>query len=254
MVMQIIGVTITLTGMATLVALWIWAILRMNRRRRIYYLSSAPTPGAKIRSGDRKLQMSYADARAVNSLQHFASLWEESRLANPPNRKSVLLSARPVLRKIQRTDSAVGLIWCTTVRFPELNRLAIWLLGRSGGTLGATAVIQFYRHPDVRIRRDVARALKRMRAWNELRQMAAIDSDPQVRRLATPPKQKEFATRLAALTAGGIAPARPSNSPTPMPLVWNVGPEVGRLPKAAWRIRQILERIHRLLHGAARSQ
>ncbi len=159
-----------------------------------------------------------------------------------------------MLREIERADAAAGLIWCLQLRFPELNRLAIWLLGRSGGTLGATEVVAFYRHADVQMRREVARALMRMRAWSELRHMAIIDTDPQVRRLATPAKKREFATRFAALAAAGVTPARQSPAPGPMPLVWNVSSDAGRPPKPGWWLRQVLERIHRLLRGEAPSQ
>ncbi len=158
-----------------------------------------------------------------------------------------------MLREIERADAAAGLIWCTKLHFPELNRLAIWLLGRSGGTLGAASVIEFYRHPDVRMRREVARALVRMRAWRELDHMAAIDSDPQVRAPGHTPRKKDFAARFAALAASGITPAQHSESPGPMPLVWDVAPDAGRPPKNASWIRAILERIHRLLGGEARA-
>ena len=174
-------------------------------------------------------------------------------MGDPPSGRAVLLAARPVLRGIERADAAAGLAWCLQFRFPELNRLAIWLLGRSRGTLGAASVVAYRRHPDVHIRREVARTLVRMRAWNDLRRMAAIDSDPQVRRLAAPREKQSFASRFAALAASGITAARPSAEPGPTPLVWNVPPDAGRPPKAASWIRHILERIHHLLRGEAQT-
>ena len=206
MVQKIIESVLTLTVFSAVMALWIWAMLRLSRHRQVFYLPNAPLAGSKVYSGDRKLQVSYRDSRG-GSIAKNALLWQESRSVAPSQRQPVLLQFRSMLREIEQADAAAGLIWCTKEPFPELNRLAIWLLGRSGGTLGASSVIEFYRHPDVRMRREVARALVRMRAWVELAHLATIDSDSQVRRLATPSQEKEVCHSTCRLDRPGHYPS-----------------------------------------------
>jgi len=122
---------------------------------------------------------------------------------------------------------------------------------RCGGTLGIRSVAAFAEHPDEQTRKEVARALRRLGAWVELREMAESDESERVRRMATPTIARPFEGRLTDFSrhvAGQVV------TPHKHPLF--VSPEVnlsqGKRPKPRWLLRLILERIHLLVQKHSR--
>lgn len=87
-----------------------------------------------------------------------------------------LIPFRKQIREIQRINSR-GILSLTVERTPDpkLRLLAIWLRGRCGGTLGTSILADYVTHLDPQTRKEVARALKRMSAWVQLRQLADTD-------------------------------------------------------------------------------
>jgi hypothetical protein len=158
-----------------------------------------------------------------------------------------LVRQRELIRQAQALGRKRIISWVIeTTKDPALRTLAIWLRGRWGGTLGIKSVAAFAKHRDEQTRKEVARALRRLGAWVELREMAESDLSERVRRMATPRLARPFEGRLTDFTRH--VAARPV---TPHELPLFVSPEVdlsqGKRPKPGWFIRLILERIHRLV-------
>ena len=84
----------------------------------------------------------------------------------------------------------------------EVIRLAIWLRGRCGGSIGSSLVAAHTKSESPRIRRAAARCLLRMHAWQHLTKMFE-DSDEYVRRLANQlPLSRSFEERLEDFATG----------------------------------------------------
>lgn len=129
--------------------------------------------------------------------------------------------------------------------------LLIWLRGRCPGNFG-TSIVASYRTPffPASVRRQVAKALKRMQAWSTLHTMASCDDDARVRAVARTKRPALHGERMTSFL-GHVAHLKSSSEPQPL----YVSPAV-ELSKA-WRlkssefIRMILERIHRLVRSGA---
>lgn len=156
---------------------------------------------------------------------------------------------RNKIRQVQALNSRSVLSYVVeSAGDPVLRLLAIWLRGRCRGSLGTSSLALFATHPDDKIRKEVARALRRMGAWVQLREMADNDTSERIRRMATAEPLRPYRDRLAEFSGHFAHFEVPSVS---FPLF--VSPEVdvrqGRPPKPGWVIRVILERIHRLITG-----
>jgi hypothetical protein len=134
---------------------------------------------------------------------------------------------------------------------PTLRLLAIWLRGRCGGSLGTPILAKFSTHPDVQTRKEVARSLKRMGAWDQLREIATHDANGRIRRIATTQPSKPYRDRLASFSRhmARVEIASVKRHLLASPTI-DVGH--GRAPKSRWVIRMILERIHRIVAGDSR--
>ena len=148
-------------------------------------------------------------------------------------REVSVLDSRSVLSLvIERTDD------------PKLRLLAIWLRGRCGGTLGTVSIAQHCDDVDRQTRRVVARALWRLSGWASLREMAASDPDPIVRRIAAGRPGRPYSQRLATFASH----SRHRHLPTVRrQLAVAPATEVGAgcPPKSRSAIRAILDRIRR---------
>lgn len=150
------------------------------------------------------------------------------------------LNSRSVLSLVvERTDD------------PTVRLLAIWLRGRCGGSLGTSTLAKFATHPDDQTRKEVARALKRMGAWVQLREMADNHTSERIRRMATSEPLRPYCGRLADFSSHFPRIEVPS---VKLPLFVSTELDVGqgRPPKSRWVIRMILERIHRIVAGQSR--
>lgn len=156
-----------------------------------------------------------------------------------------LLAARQQFREIARSGRVVGLFACIDSDEPELVRLAIWLFGRLRVSPAILEVAPYRFSPDVRIRREAARALNRLHAWAELRSIAE-DADARVRQYARQEPAAPFTTRLSRVASGCSASEMPRTRQRffeRLPL----GP--GRAAKPPEFIRELLQRIRRLVRG-----
>jgi hypothetical protein len=190
--------------------------------------------------GERKRQLGRNGVRVLTLL---ACVFEHQPAAADP---AWLLSWRAELRAIARSRSREALTLVVD-RAPDvrLRRLAIWLRGRCGGTLGTAIVARSSASPDCRTRKEAAHCLRRMSAWSELRRMAESDPDPRIRRIATQQPPKTFSRRLAAVSQF----ARQHDIETGQrPLVESAELNLsGRPARRSWLIRLVLERIHQLV-------
>lgn len=127
------------------------------------------------------------------------------------------------------------------------QRLALWLLGRCRA-VEATALIQsFTHHTNFRARREAARALRRIGAWSELRELQSRESNHRVSCFCRPRSQRPLAERLARL-AGDSAPQTPLRE-SPQPLFVARPFERRTLGRPVELLRRLLWRVHDLVHG-----
>ncbi len=131
---------------------------------------------------------------------------------------------------------------------PTLRVLAIWLRGRCGGSLGTSSLARFSSHPDDQTRKELARALKRMGAWVQLREMADNDPSARVRRMAATRPSRPYPRRLADFSSHCF---RREATSVRRGLVVSPGLHIGqgRPPKSRRLIRMVLERIHGMVAG-----
>jgi len=175
---------------------------------------------------------------------------------------TLLRSRRDLLAICARPD--IGALVALLAKGDALtSRWAIWLLGHSLNENAATPLRAYLRHPEPAFRKEAARALRRLEAWDDLWLMSN-DRDERVRRLATRPSAPEylepvpapvvlaaaerFARALGRLRdrAGNSAAVQAGSS---MPF-WSIVPlGEGKPPRAAWWLRRILLRIHLAIHG-----
>ncbi|MBC8869896.1 MAG: HEAT repeat domain-containing protein [Planctomycetes bacterium] len=163
----------------------------------------------------------------------------------------ILLALRKEFRTIRRSRPLFGLVWCITRGDPDTRRLAIWLFGRVANRHQTSVVAPLSHDRDVRIRKEVAKALRRLGAWAELREIATREDDPVVRRIAksaeAPPR--EFSERMGRFLDNDVevveTPDEASLGAKSLYVNTTVGD--GTPPKSRWYIRLILERIRWLV-------
>ena len=109
---------------------------------------------------------------------------------------SWLFRLRNHIREVQALHSrSVLSLVVERTEDPTLRLLAIWLRGRCGGSLGTSSLAKFATHPDEQTRKEVARALKRMGDWVQLRELADDEPNARVRRMATPRPTRSYLQR-----------------------------------------------------------
>ena len=161
-----------------------------------------------------------------------------------------LLSYRPQFREILAIAPLRSLRDCFDSTNPEIQRLAIWLFGRCATPHVSSHVALFRHAQDVRLRREVARALQRLEAWSELRQMEG-DPDSQVRRLAVARGPSDYDRRLAGFLQRDIESLDVATEVAPpRKTLWTVDPlGPGRPAKNSSLIRRILLHIQAVLRA-----
>lgn len=210
-------------------------------RRRFVFLR-----GSNYRLRGRQYRVGSSDARTLKLL---AEIYDSCSACTD---RSWPFQLRSQIRRIQRLSARRLLNWVAErTDDPTLRVLAIWLRGRCGGSLGTSSLARFSTHPDDQTRKEVARCLKRMGAWVQLREMADHDANPRIRRMATAQPPKPFRRRLA-----DFSNRFPRQEIRSIKRRLFVSPEAdvgqGRPPKSRWIIRMVLERIHRIVAGESR--
>jgi hypothetical protein len=191
---------------------------------------------------NRRIAYTPADARAARFLDLLAHVRERT-----DSRRPNLLSFRRGFRDIIAHQPVATLLKAANFGDTEMLTIAIWLLGHCGDPR-AVYFVAAYRNGPVRPR-HVALALKRMRAWTELRSMGLNCADPGVQHIVARAEEKgaSFESRLSSfvgrLETVETSPGRESE------LWMNVTPGPPTPPKSASLIRWFLERIHCLVHG-----
>lgn len=157
------------------------------------------------------------------------------------------IRARPLIHEVQSLNARPTL--CLVVRRtrdPLMRLLAIWMLGRCRGTFGTAAVAHWATDLDFHTRKEVVRALKRKAGWATLAMVAENEPEPRIRRLAScqPPKQIEG--RISRFMSHV---SDESVNESGMPLFVSPLLDIGRgkMPRTAYAIRLVLERIRRLV-------
>ena len=191
--------------------------------------------------GSKKFRLGRRGVRALELLAKIAE-----RTADP-NDGPWLLRRRHLIREIEQISPRAPLTLVIDRTGDErLRVLAIWLRGRCGGTLGVSAVAHFSTSSSRVLRKEVARCLKRLSAWADLRKMAETDAAPQIRRLATQWPSQPYASRLATSSrhfSRRLVRFRRSQlfmSP-------DLDLTQGHPPKHRQLIREILQRIRQLV-------
>jgi len=168
----------------------------------------------------------------------------------------MLLALRKDFRAIQAKRPIPGLVWCVKYGDLDTRRLAIWLLGRIGNRYTTSLISALRDDPDVCIRKEVVRALRRLRAWAVLREIAVSENDPVVRRLATRAEvpRRDFSERMAKFLDNEIDNVAQADGTAPgvRPLYMNTAIGEGTPPKSRWYMRLVLEHIRWLVgrHGS----
>jgi HEAT repeats len=160
-----------------------------------------------------------------------------------------LITFRQEFRRIANWPRVHAMITCLNQPDEETVRLAIWLLGRKHARYGIPLIVPCSHSPDVRVRREAARALRRLGAWSELRAIYEFDTDEQVLRIALPERPKPFEQRLSRFTGDAPEEVPAARHSRVMSFFARVPIGPGKMPNTPEYIRTILERIHRLVHG-----
>ena len=213
-----------------------------NRFRKV--LGFSPRRGARLRLRGRRYRIGPA---ATRTLAHLSDIYEVCHGRESPTSVS-LLSARPQVRQIESLH-AHGILAAVAVSTtdPTLRILAVWLRGRCGGSRGTKEIASLASDPDPQTRRTVARALRRMEGWAELRMMKAHESDPRVLAIVRgrhAPNYRERLNQFLRVTGSASTTPVPSQAP-----FW-IAPDVKLIrngPKPVAVLRQILARLQQLL-------
>jgi hypothetical protein len=162
------------------------------------------------------------------------------------NNASTLLSFREEFRRIIRLRPIRGLVWCAVQRDAPTRTIAIWLLGQIRHPSAISVVSSFGCDPNRRVRKEVAKALRRMGAWKQLRDFAD-DIDPAVKWIATERSAKPFRQRLARYLHDDVQPFSVSTRRPTIKYSLKHQKFSGCPPKSSTYIRQILMRIRFLV-------
>jgi hypothetical protein len=168
---------------------------------------------------------------AVRRFLHELGQWWEQQ---PAGRRS-LLPFRDDFRAILRRWPVQGLMWMLLNGEEAAKPVVIWLLGRCPFSLSHLEIRFYLGDPNRTMRRQALKALRRLGPF----------ADPHAQ-----PKV-EFSTRLTRFLAE-VALLPEETHPGHRMRFWSLVPlpiTSWIRPKSAALIREILERIHRLVHG-----
>jgi hypothetical protein len=134
---------------------------------------------------------------------------------------------------------------------PAMIPVCVWIISRLGVAPNLVELMSLRRSLSPQRRRHLAKALRRLKAWAALRQLAAENpNDDQIQRIATaPPSLRTFAERLKNFTSAvDKSHAEEVHTPSQMDF-WAVDRGWQRSPpKSVELIRRILRHIQQLVH------
>jgi hypothetical protein len=200
--------------------------------------------GPALRIGRKRYAMTGPDLAVRRFLEELGQHFRRTPLAGS------LFPFRRDFRLIECDEPVAGLLWWVLHYHGLTRKVAIWLLGRIRHGCDVSVIANCQGDADPRVRRHAAKALSRLAAWGALRDIAAIDPDAVVRRIAEHASQPpaEFRSRLSRFLKEEVKAAALATG-EPSPLLVNATIGVGLPPKSSWFIRRILERIRRLVRG-----
>lgn len=235
--------------------------IRSLPRLANYWRNSYPgIPIGTVRIDGKDFEVHGYDAVVYMYLRDLAR--ELSRGEFRPER---LVPLRADFRKISGCGSPIGLVFTLTSGDHDQRRLAVWLIGRMKWTRAAPILCECFRTAPLVLQYEIARTLKKLRAWSELRQLElqvssnwerdpslSDERDNEIQRWLSRLKKMcrqraatDHASRLANFLSTGVSSAwQPDERQHHRQALWYqepVGP--GKQPKSRWFIRQILERI-----------
>ena len=200
--------------------------------------------GRTLTLSRRRLRVDRWDNQVARFLRNLAAYFRDCADASRP--QADLLEARDEFRQIIATRPLAGLALALHQGDGVTKRLAIWLLGKCDARLATSLIVDYRENPDPKVRRAVARALRRLGAWSDLKWFELNDPDTSIQRLATVLAQRPraFSDRLRQFAGPPSQVAESQDRfESRMPLVWDANHFDGKPPKPAWLIRRILERI-----------
>jgi hypothetical protein len=222
----------------------------MARQRRSKSKSSPAgfeydaTAETMIRFQGRRYLVGVHGVRAMQLVIDMANAIE----GDSPNPSALLRFRRRIREVLQAPPRAVLAYFAAQTRDLASRRLAVWLRGRCRGTLGTMTFDQLWTHADPTLRKELARAFKRMDAWDHLRRIEESDPDPRIRRIARQSSPRSFDSRLAGFLSG-VTPSEASTSESGLVVRDDFDPTGGLPAKPRWLIRRLLEHIRSLVHG-----
>jgi len=170
-----------------------------------------------------------------------------------PAKSPRLLSYRNEFRQLMAHQETVPVLQgYLTNSNPAVRSLAVWLLSKHANRIILLGLDKRYWDPSPQVRKHLAKALRRLEAWQILEKMVAEHpNDTKVSWFArSTPNQKNYRDRLANYSSGIDQTHRAAAAgPSRMPLWFRDEYWGGVPPKNIRFLREILLRIQKLVHG-----
>jgi hypothetical protein len=222
--------------------------MRLNGRYSFRVPVLATTDEYPFWFAGRRYRMGASDSAANEFLKQLVATRSDVKSDGVNRRK--LMGCRSDFRRILSAYTTVGLLRSLMSSSDEEQRIALWLLGKAHDRSVVTAVTSFASGQPKSLRREAVRALRRLEAWAELREIAKFDFDEQIRRMATPRESRDFSSRLSRFT--GRLQLFAWDAPRPeFRLLTTLNPKESGRPKSTDWIARLLHHIQFLVRGHA---
>ena len=252
MVNELLLVVITAIAITLLFMLGPFLLIRRIRAIDRYFSKTPhfrvplwPSSAYKFDFAGRRFAMGATDNAAHAFLHQLGQLFENAPSKDNPR---ALFKWRDDFRRILGSCSTAGLVRSVKQGSETEQRIAVWLLGRARDHSATCVVNAVVWHQPVAMRREAARALRRLGAWTELRWLAVNDPDERVRRIATPRPSRDFSSRLAEFKTEVTVQILPERKPE-FHLFTEINREVVVRPKSRDLIARLLHHIRLLIRG-----
>jgi hypothetical protein len=221
---------------------------RISGRNSFRIPTFPTTADYTFRLAGHRWRMGASDIAANEFLKQLVATRAKAKSEGVAPRK--LIACRADFRRILSAYTTAGLLQSLQSDSEEEQRIALWLLGRAHDRTVVSAVHLFSSARQKNVRREAVRALRRLEAWAELRQIEEFDFDEQIRRIATPRESRAFSSRLEQFTRD--VPTLAVDAPRPeFRLLTDLNPVGSGRPKSSDWIARLLRHIHFLVRGHA---